>query len=304
MLENDTRKGPHLEERILATLGLVEERGYNLTLYSLSEKLVGGKVNPEELEHYLKQMDGVEYDGFFVATTGHLKAEKCQRRIVTNKKLQKRYLFIAREFLADFIELCPWVKCVLIAGSMASEGLSKEDDIDLDIIVEDGTKYSTWLLGLILCFRYSLKYRKEFSVRWYNSLARVICLSVIWESHQTDPFLRKDGQLAYELLTAKVLYSENYFRRILKVNTWLKKWFPQLLQNADGDDRRSHKTYQKYRKTVPFFIEGLCHLGIILLYHIIRSSIFWHDSLRERMDHVNKVKHPYAILDNPRNISF
>lgn len=303
MLENASRTGPRLEERIVTTLKLVEERGYNLTLNALSEKLVGGKVNPEELKHCFKQMVDVEYDGFFVARKGNLQSEKCRRRIISNKKLQNRYLTIAHEFLADFLKLCPWVKCVLIAGSMASEGLSKEDDIDLDIIVEDGTKYSTWLLGLILCFRYSLKYRKEFSVRWFNSLARVICLSVIWESHQTGPFLRNDGQLAYELLTVKVLYNNKYFRRILKMNPWVNTWFPQLLQNNESDIPTSHQISQEDRKKIPFFVEGLCRLGIILLYHVIRSSIFWNDPLKERMDYVNKVKYPYAILDNPKNIS-
>jgi hypothetical protein len=303
MLENTIRNRLTLDERIITTLRIVEERGYNLTLKTLSENLIGGKVEQEKLEDYVKQMEDVEFDGFFVATSGHLKAKKCQDRIVTNMRLQKRYHSIVEEFLSDFLKMCPWVHCVLIAGSMASEGLSKGDDIDLDVIVEDGTKYSTWLLGLFLCFRYSLRYKREFSVRWYNSLARVICLSVIWEAHQTNPFQRRDGQLAYELLTARVLYNKDYFRRLVQGNIWLKSWFPQLLQKYSGDDCWSDRPNKEDKKKIPFFIEGLCHLGIIFLYYIIRSSIFWHDSLRDRMDYVNKVKRPYAILDNPKKIT-
>ncbi|HIH00196.1 MAG TPA: hypothetical protein HA258_06380 [Thermoplasmata archaeon] len=48
----------------------------------------------------------------------------------------------------------------------------------------------------------------------------MICISFIWETHQVLPFQRNDGQLAFELLNAKVIYNPDFFRYFIRKNEW------------------------------------------------------------------------------------
>ena len=219
-----------IKERIIKTLMIVEERGYNLTIEKLSKNLIGGEIDINILKQEIESCSDFDFDGVFVATSGNLQSEKCCRRLKINSKLHTLYDKIANEFLSDYKRLCPWIKCVMSAGSMASEDLVDKDDIDLNIIVEDNTKYITWLLGVFLCIKYSLKYRKQFNVRWFKIVNAVVCICVIWENNQVLPFTRRDKQIAYELfLNSKVLYNKQFYNKMLINNTWLKNGFHNFI---------------------------------------------------------------------------
>jgi len=295
-------KNHSLHDRIIDTLKIVENRGYNLSIEKLSENLIGGKKSKKEILNEIGNNLDVEYDGKFIATNGNLKSEKCKKRLQTNNDLQMKYLPIAQEFTQEYIKFCPYTKCVMIAGSMASDGLGVEDDIDLNIVVEEGSKYSSWLLGILLSIKYSLKYRKEFNVHWFNLITRVICISVIWETHQVMPFERKDKQIAYELLLNKmVLFNKEFFNQILSKNQWIKEWFPQICEEVEDIEIKIEKN--KKNKKPNRLLEFSSKILIFLLYYWIEVTIFWHKDLINRMHYVNKVKYPYAILDIPKRKS-
>ena len=289
-----------LEKRIVDTLKIAESRGYNLTLEKLSENLVGGKKTKKEIFDAIKENKFFEFDGKFISTIGNLKSDKCKKRFQTNNDLQIQYLTIAQKFTSEFIKFCPFIKCIMISGSMASDGLCKDDDIDLNIVVDNGSKYTSWLLGILLSLKYSMKYRKEFNVKWFNSIARVICISVIWEKHQVIPFARKDLQIAYELfLNKKVLYNKKFYKQILFENQWLNEWFPQIYDEDEDTGIEIEKKIinnKKPNRIIEFFSKTF----IFLLYYWIEATIFWHDELINRMHYVNNAKYPYAILDIPK----
>jgi predicted nucleotidyltransferase len=189
-----------LEERILGTLALAESRGYNLTLEDLSARLLGGPAPVEALRETVHSHEGLDFDGTFVGLKGRLRAGKCARRKEANSKWLPLALSVAQEYARDLVRLCPHVRCVMLSGSAASGGFCPEDDIDLNIVVRDGTKYTSYVAALLLSLRFSVRFGRSIGSRYVPGVPKVICLNVVWEERQAIPFARRDAQLAFELL--------------------------------------------------------------------------------------------------------
>ncbi len=285
MIENTSQRT--LEDRITKTLRLAEERGYNLTIEQLSVKLIGGNVSESTLREILPSLTTIEMECDFVATIGHLQLEKCKQRRHMNRILQPYYQQIANQFIDEYTRLCPWVTCMLLSGSMASEGLGNGDDIDFDLIVPDGMKYTSYLLGLLLSFKYSLSHGKRFWRRY------VICFSVIWETHQILPFQRNDGQLAFELLNAKVAYNADFFNYLIKKNVWLKDYFPQIVKPTSKDVFFSLHSKRKHR--LKLVVEWFSKKILFAVVNVAILSVFKDHHIPQRMI----IKHPYALFDEP-----
>jgi hypothetical protein len=285
MTEKNTDRS--FEQHICQTLQLAEERGYNLTIEQLTSKLIGGAISEHELRHMIPTLKNIDVDHDFIATKGNLYLKKCEPRQQSNVTLQPYYQCIATRFINEYTWLCPWVTCILISGSMASEGLGKGDDIDFDLIVPDGLKYTSYLLALLLSFKYSLLYGKDFWRRY------VICISVIWETHQVLPFHRNDGQLAFELLNAKVVYNPDFFTYLVNRNEWLKNYFPQMFQeNIAGIFLSSRFDRKCVLKTI---IERFSKNMLFLMVKVAMSTVFNDHNIKHRM----MIKYPYALFDEP-----
>jgi hypothetical protein len=278
------------KNRILPTLHLAEERGYNLTLEQLSKKLIGGPISSNTLKDIIKQSHAIESDGVFFATKTHLYSEKCQQRRLSHKTLQPKYAKIVNKFIQEYTQICPWTTCILLSGSMASEGLGYGDDIDLDIIVHDGFKYSSYLIALLLSLKYSLIYGKHFWKRY------VICINIVWETHQVLPFIRNDGQLAFELLNTQVLYNPEFFYYMLTMNPWLNSYFPQLFRSDISNDHfKQSPIITEQKKLHSHLIEYISKNIIFILIQTATATFFQDHDIQKKM----AVKHPYALFDVP-----
>jgi hypothetical protein len=276
----------NIEKRILQTLEVVEKRGYNLTLHKLAQNLLGGEISIDELRKSIINSKNLEFDGLFVATVGNLRREKCIKRLRSNQRLQPLYLKIAKEYVSDLLKICPFIRCVMTSGSMASGGLQDGDDIDLNIVVRDGFKYTSYLLAVLLSFKYSIKYGKRFWRRY------VICINVVWEEHQVKPFKRRDMQIALELLNARVLYNQHFFDEMLASNAWFTQRFPQASKKVI---KTSPLPRNNSKKLLHSILETFCRKVLFLFARIMILSIFRDHNVMERMS----VKSPYGIFDIP-----
>ena len=87
---------------------------------------------------------------------------------------------------------------------------------------------------------------------------------------------------------------------MLLKNEWIFSWFPQLKQIVGKKNLNINidkEIFLDKKKWLPRLFEQCNYYFVILLYFWIRAVIFWHKPLRDRMDHVNKVKYPYAMKD-------
>jgi hypothetical protein len=283
-----------VEARVIRSLRVLEGRGYNLTLEELAERAIGGGIPLEELRNIVLENEEMEYDGRFVGLKDSLFSEKCRLRRRSHVQLEGQFGPIADEFASDLMALCPWVRCVLASGSLATGGLGKEDDIDLSLVVEDETKYLTYLIALMLSLRFSMRYGKAFAQRYLGRLPTVICINVIWEESQTFPFIRRDDQMAWELFNSKVLRSKPFYDMMISRNVWLADTYPQMFDEIErfyegmGDGKRRFLLR-------PFNL--LARIGTYLLFQLIRVSRDGRE--RTTMERNDSVKSPYGIFDVP-----
>jgi len=286
----------------MKTLRIVESRGYNLSVEKLSRNLVGGSIDPEELEKIVKNLDYIDFDGTFVANPAMLRSEKCRKRALANGKYQTRAIEIAGEYAQQYVRLNPWVKCVMVTGSAATGGFCEEDDIDFNMVVKDGTKYTSYVLALLLGLRYSYRYGKLFGPKYIRGVPKVICINVIWEEHQVEPFIRQDEQMAFELFNSKVLYNNNFFHRMVANNSWIRKWFPQFqtknYENGYATDKYEIGPPNREKRT-PHLIESVARNTLFSLFKLVRLIRTSKADTRSRMEFVERAKYPYGIFNVP-----
>lgn len=289
-----------LQKRIEKTLKITEERGYNLTKKKLSEQLIGGKISINQLELTINSMKNIVSDDVYVSTKKNSYFKKCKERKEKNDQLNRTFLSIAKEFVDDYVKICPWVYCVMLTGSVASEGVCEDDDIDFNFVVNDGTKYISYLIAIILSFKYSLKYKKLFNYKYLGFISKVICVSVIWEKNQIFPFTRRDEQIAYEMLSVRILYNLDFFRKILHNNSWISNFFPQIIEkNGFKLDKEADNFIISEKKRWPKIFENLTFTLMYFANKIIIYSRLRNLDLKNRVNLVEKAKHPYGIFDVP-----
>jgi hypothetical protein len=215
------------------TLELMHGWGYAPTIESLATGLIGGIAAPERIVNVAGAGGRLNLlDGFVCLRGQEGLVSRSNERVRTNHLVNGKARAVAEAFSRSLMRSCPFVDCVALSGSVASGGYIPTDDIDLDIIVRDGTKYLTYAISLLWAFVYALRYRDGGGFR------KVICINVIWTRSQTRPFVRKDAPLAFELLRCKPLFGASQFNEVIAANPWLQVWFPQINLTESRDSPR------------------------------------------------------------------
>lgn len=298
-------KDNSLADRILLTLHLADRRGYGLCLVHLSKNLVYGEVTEEIVRKELQTMSGVSYsDGIYCLKGSEQTLTKTRRRLSCNGKYAKMYENVARRFASEYASLCPFIRCIAVAGSMASEGFSEDDDIDFNIFAEQGCKYTVYLLGILLSIKYSLRYRRKPLAACAATpfLPKLICINVIWEDKEVLPYERQDEYLAYELLRQKPVLGLKFYLDVLSKNRWLGTYFPQIYR-LDPSETGIKKTLAGRllrlfysNKAVSYLGERICREVSYLLWRLVQFSRRNNPEAIERVRWVTSMQMPYALF--------
>ena len=212
------------------TLKIMHRWGYAPRIEALSAQLLGGPTNAENLNRELEaHPDLVVQDGF-VSLRGQADLiSGSRKRVKTHEKLGGEALVVARTFARDLASSCPVVNCIALSGSLASGGYGPQDDIDFDLIVQAGTKYLSYLIALLVGLKYSWKYRRRRLDEVHSTplFPKITCVNVVWPEDQSQPFVRQDEHMAFELLRCEPLSGAQAFRSVLDRNPWIGQYFPQ-----------------------------------------------------------------------------
>ena len=309
-LSEALQEGPEfgLEDRVAETLRIFSEWGYAATVGSLSEHLLGGAVDPTFLLTKLEGMDGVELHGEVVCLEDRRDlVAGTARRTKNHAALEPAYLGIARSFSQDLVRWCPFVQCVAVAGSLSSGGFDERDDIDFDLFVEEGTKYTCYLMAVLLGIRYAWTYRKREVDEVHRTplVPKITCVNVVWPETETRPFVRTDKNLAFELLRCRPLFGVIRFRAVLEENLWIRDYFPQLYEKSWTEEiRRTPSPLSR-------FLFWLGRWGALLrlveagskgiswaLYRYVQWSRRRNPKAKERMEFLRRVKYPYEVFQD------
>lgn len=297
-----------LQGRVLSTIRMFHDRGYVPTVTEVESFLLGGSVPRERLVRVVREIPEIFRENGHVCLKGHENLlDKTFRRRQSNHTDSAFYWSIAREFASDLGAYCPFVKTIAVSGSLATGGFSEEDDVDFNIITEEGARYTTYLMANLLGVKYSLKLRGKPTDALHSMplLPKVICVNVILEECVTRPFRRQDEQMAFELVQSRPIFGVDYFRKLLASNPWLATYFPQEREDGFVHEVDPRHTLVKSalrillgRPLLLRFVEGIARTVSWILYEYVHWTRRGEPEALERIEFIKRVKHPYEVFQD------
>jgi len=218
-------------DRIKATVALVERRGYALPARRLGELCFGGPVGEAEVLAAVASSSSLRLmHGLVVGPDLVPAAPAIATRARTHREQAGAYL------ASTLVRVSPYVLGVAVAGSLASGGFVESDDVDLNLLVEDGHRHLAYVTLNTLGLLHAARHRgKPVDAHTRRPLApRLMTANLILERSQYLPLVRQDAAMAYELLCSRPVFGSGHWRELVSANRPLVEHLPQLRQWA-GD---------------------------------------------------------------------
>ena len=316
VLEIRGDRGSALDFRVREMIELTDRRGYGIPLDEFGRLLYGGPAPVSDLAAAVARIPGAAVvEGHVVRSDrAHLVPSMVDRR-ESHRMHEAQARALAEDFAGRLVSTCPLVRSVSLTGSMASGGFDPRDDIDLNLVVRDGAKYTVYLWSLALGLVTSLRNRAKPSDEMADLpfLSKIICINVVWEDAQVRPFVRQDKWLAFEILMHRPLLGTGYWEHVLAQNPWVAGHFPQVFEAGylGGDAAGALRVARARRRGRSFFAYLAAHPGALALTEAVARPVViaLHKAVslirkgrpeaRDRETFVNLVKRPYSVYDLP-----
>jgi hypothetical protein len=307
-----------MQNRVRATVELLHRRGYALPAPRLGEVLLGGREDPQHV------LDAAHADSDLAVTEGvvHLAnargvAERSLVRARRHGTASARWEGVLEEYADLLSKACPWLKALLVSGSYASGGFVEEDDIDVSLVVESGSKHLAYLAALAASLPISWRHRSKVSSPEASTpfLPKIICINVVWTEAEALPFVRRDGPMALEVLLSRPIVGAAEWQRVLEANEDLRIFFPQVsdrVLEADARPRAPLSSTGRFLRwatanaSVRRALDTTAWLAVRAIHRGLRWWRMGAGGLRARneaavrhVDRMEVTKHPYGILDRP-----
>jgi hypothetical protein len=220
-----------LSDRVLDTVALLGRRGYALTPDRLGALCLGGAVPETEVRWAAAASpDLALVDGLVVERCAFERVATIRARSLSHQSDAAAYLQMTRRFVRTLVEVAPFVRGVWVAGSLASGGFRASDDVDLNLLVDDGHRHIAYVAVNVLGLMHALAHRaKPVDDLTRRPIApRLMTANLILERSQCRPLERQDEDMAYELLVAEPVFGLEAINDVLDANPRLSEHFPQL----------------------------------------------------------------------------
>lgn len=184
--------------------------------YLISDKKITRKAFADALSNLSDVV--ASRDGYYFLTGNE--------SLVTRRKRQqaevKKKLRIAKK-AAYFLSHIPTIHFIGISGGLAMENVTKEDDIDLFLIVKKGTLFMTrfWVICMLEWLGMRRKRNEQFP-------ADKICVNLLLDENRLSwPKKSRDLYLAHEIAQVQPLFERhNMFQRFMDSNQWIRALLP------------------------------------------------------------------------------
>jgi len=106
----------------------------------------------------------------------------------------------------------------------------ESDDVDLNLLVEDGRRHVAYVTLNALGLLHALRHRgKPTDAHTRRPVApRLMTANLILERSQYLPLVRQDAAMAYELLCSRPVFGNQHWRELVAANPRLVEHLPQL----------------------------------------------------------------------------
>jgi len=282
--------------------------GYAPSFETLASHLLGGRAPPGELARILHTTPRIATIDGFACLSGHEQLiDRSRARVALNRIFSDRAQTLARGFARDLVRNCPFVECVALSGSAASGGYGPRDDVDFDLFVRPETKYISYFLAQLVGLKYAWRYRhlQLDEVHALPFLSKVTCINVVWPTDQTRPFVRQDGDLAFELLRCRPLYGVRRFQIALEDNPWLRGYFPQVYDRTWAEEPAEDLSLVgrvlaaiATRPGLLRIAERMCRRISWVMYRSAQASRRRNPRAVARMEFLRRAKYPYEVFQD------
>ena len=283
--------------RLERTAAILERRGYAVTPARLGELCLGGALARDAVLASVAGSPWLELRHGLVLTPAIAGAGPAiLRRAEAHEVNVARCLLMATRFVKRLVQLSPYVLSVSIAGSLASGGYLVTDDVDLNLIVEDGYRHLAYVAVNLVGLAHALRHRsKPVDTHTRRPLApRFMTANLILERSQCFPLARQDEDMAYEFMASQPVYGIGLWRQVVAGNPGLCANFPQL------KDRR-FETVVRDRPVLPRWVfPPALEAPARWLGHTAWRYMQWTRRARPealaRVAYVRQTMHPYALF--------
>ncbi|MEO8743927.1 MAG: hypothetical protein ABI334_05080 [Candidatus Dormiibacterota bacterium] len=287
-------------DRIRRTVALLGRRGYALAPERLAEVCLGGPVPAEEVRWSVAaSFDLVLAGGLVVDRSALGRVAEIQSRVTGHGAEAAAYLAMTVRFIRALVACAPFIRSVSIAGSLASGGFRPSDDVDLNLIVDDGHRHLAYVAVNALGLLHALAHRgKPVDDLTRRPVApRLMTANLILERSQCRPLVRHDEDMAFELLMAECVFGIEAIDELIENNPPLLEHFPQLATKPvpmliDSPLRRLP------RALFPAFLDGTARaLGGAAWRHMQWTRRRRPEALA-RVAYVRSTMHPYTLFED------
>lgn len=203
-----------LGKSIIRTLSYYDIFNYPLTAEELFQNLDVNHTSFVDVKQELSQLCSINVitslDKFYMISIDNTHIE---RRIEGNKLAEKRMR--SARIMSKMISLFPYVKGILLSGSISKGFMEKDSDIDYFIITEPGRLWLTRLMLMLFKKLFLLNSKKLFCINYF----------VDTESLEIE---EKNIFTAIELATLIPTYGAAMYNELYMKNSWIKSYLPNF----------------------------------------------------------------------------
>jgi hypothetical protein len=286
-------------DRVLQTVALLERRGYALTPERLGALCLGGELSEAEVRWAVAAAPELTFAGDLVVERGAVgRAGEIRSRARAHDSEAAPYLPMTARFVRSLVAAAPFIRGVSVAGSLASGGFRASDDVDLNLIVDDGHRHLAYVIVNVLGIAHALAHRgKPVDDLTRRPVApRLMTANLILERSQCHPLARQDEDMAYELLVAKPIFGVEVFDGLIDSNPALLGHFPQLARKFEP------LTVDLTQWRVPAWLFPAVLDGVALgvggaAWRYMQWTRRHHPEALSRVAYVRETMRPYTLFD-------
>lgn len=227
------------------------------------------------------------------------------REFLVNKS--KKYTEYSNEKIkiakntASLIGKIPTVKLVALSGSLAMNSAKKNSDIDLMIITEKGTLWSTRAFVWVLLKIIKTPLRKPHEKKEKDKLCLNLWLddsSMVWEKNKRNIYT------AHEISQLKPLIDKkDTYIKLRRLNEWTYKYWPnsgEILAGKDGNLLKIHNNNEKMNDFLRLFFSRLLILTEPIFFQL--QFLYMRNKVtNETISRNIALFHPNNMSDHVRN---
>jgi hypothetical protein len=291
-----------VSDRVWQTARLLDRRGYAVTPARLGRLCLGGPLHEDEVRWAVAATPELTIaQGLVIERAAMARAGEINGRAVAHESDSSTYLPMTARFVSTLVAVAPFIRSVSVAGSLASGGFRASDDVDLNLIVDDGHRHIAYVAVNVLGMLHALAHRaKPVDDLTRRPIApRLMTANLILEASQCQPLERQDVDMAYELLVAEPVFGAEVIEEVLDSNRALLEHFPQLAEKP-APLRIDAPSWRLPRSLFPSFLDGAARQVGVAAWRYMQWTRRKHPEALARVAFVRSTMWPYTLFDEPR----